>query len=475
MRLLISPSTGDTIVSTLNAYEGGTGVVTGNAVKTALNAIDISTINQPNGLAGLDNDGRIPSSALPEQAVMEIAVIGPNTVFVGSTNIYTISNYDMFTQYDVSAITGTVSRVKDVITYNAPSTVMIGGFVINGRSVMPLVNPPGPSKPAITSPVNNASSVATTFTLTSNAFVQNGDASTHATSDWQVATDANFTAIAFSSIDNATNRVSFPVVGFLANTAYFARVRYKASNGNYSEWSNTSTFTTQSSFVYNHVIAANTTNFSMRATALANGWNGVVPLRMTTTINSGVVVGSTSEATYSFDTGAPFPVGSELSVVNNGTIAGKGGNGGSGSVQASVRGGAGISGGPALRAQVTLSLTNNGTIGGGGGGGGGGSFSGYNGEDGSPIVGGNGGGGAGNAVGSPGGTLMNGGNGIQGGNAGGNDGGRGGALGNSGLSGLTASGGAWGLGGNGGSAGVAIQGNSNIAWLVNGTRLGAIT
>jgi hypothetical protein len=234
-------------------------------------------------------------------------------------------------------------------------------------------------------------------------------------------------------------------------------------------------------FVYNYVISANVNNIDMKAIALANGWNGSVPLTMTVTVNNGIVVGSTSTATHAFDTGATFPAGSSLSLINNGFIVGKGGNGGNGGGAGNSGISSGTNGGPALRARATLSITNNGTVGGGGGGGGGGEYRHV--TDSGPVGGGGGGGGAGFGSGGAGGNVGGGApNGSSGGSGSSTGGGAGGSSGN--LQGNVAANGAGGgslgsSGGNsgqafGGSGGAAIVGNSNITWVSNGTRLGSI-
>ena len=102
------------------------------------------------------------------------------------------------------------------------------------------------------------------------------------------------------------------------------------------------------------------------------GWNKTAKGSADVVIDSGVVVGTPSTATYAMDTGpAPlWPGPSTITVINNGYIIGHGGNGGAGG-DSPGGAGAGTSGGPALRAQRAMKLENTGTVGGGGGGGGG--------------------------------------------------------------------------------------------------------
>ena len=208
-------------------------------------------------------------------------------------------------------------------------------------------------------------------------------------------------------------------------------------------------------FVFVDVITSDVTNYNLRARAVAAGWDQVVPLVATTTVNSGIVLSADSTGQYAFDTGVTFPAGTTLALINNGYIIGMGGAGGAYS-------GSGSPGGPALRAQAALRITNGGTIRGGGGGGGG-DTSGWSGGGGGRTVRVNSGGGQGYQDAGGIGTFNGAG---QGGSYGGGAGGDWGSNGNMG------SGGSGGLGGAGGAG---VVGNSNITWETTGTRYGAIT
>ncbi len=124
-------------------------------------------------------------------------------------------------------------------------------------------------------------------------------------------------------------------------------------------------------FPFTSTITANTSNYNLRAAAVAAGWNQTSQLRAVVTINAGVMVSANTVSAYAFDTGAGFPAGSTLALINNGSIIGMGGAGGAGGMFG-AQGAPGQAGGPALRAQSPLVLTNNGTIASGGNGGAGG-------------------------------------------------------------------------------------------------------
>jgi hypothetical protein len=237
------------------------------------------------------------------------------------------------------------------------------------------------------------------------------------------------------------------------------------------------------------IISTNTTNYNV-FTALGSPTSAV---NVTLTINTGIYVYSTSTSNASITTGA-LPTGSTLTIINNGYIIGKGGDGGVGRT-AGIPNNApppGGNGGTALNVTIPVTIDNtNGIIGGGGGGGGGGGSTadGYAG----PAGGCGGGGGAGNGIGGGGsdyapgavfnntpapsgnnGTLTTAGTGGIWGTApyygymyGGN-GGNGGSLGSPGIIGSNSSNngnynsGGPGLPGNGGNA-IKLNGNS-ITW-----------
>lgn len=179
------------------------------------------------------------------------------------------------------------------------------------------------------------------------------------------------------------------------------------------------------------------------------------------TIDSGVIIGSNSTGTPAFTTGS-FPAGSVLTIVNNGTIVGRGGNGGAwGSATVATNG---DDGGDAMIFTLDATLTNNNLIGGGGGGGASGII--Y-----APPLGfySDGGGGAGDAVGEAGSTGGDAYDGLlrYGGSGSSTDSGDGGNLGAAGGNGTA--------GGTGGSAGLAIDKDSNTVTVTNnGTISGTI-
>ena len=222
-------------------------------------------------------------------------------------------------------------------------------------------------------------------------------------------------------------------------------------------------------------ISANTSNYVLNTSKVTGYVAGKTDV--TLTINSGVVVYSGSTGSSAFQVDTSWTSGDTITIVNNGTILGKGGSGGFGAIYG-YQAGSGGSGGTALNVLRATTINNaNGRIAGGGGGGGGG-----NGRAFTPdneifyyYGGGGGGGGIGNGAG---GSAM--GDGGEAGTSGtltsaGTGGGSGGGSATSGANGGSygSSGGSSSSGG--GSGGAAVVGNTNITWTAFGTRNGGIS
>jgi N-acetylneuraminic acid mutarotase len=94
------------------------------------------------------------------------------------------------------------------------------------------------------------------------------------------------------------------------------------------------------------------------------------PITVTCVINSGVIVGSATTSVPAFDVGS-WPSGVSLELVVNGTIQGKGGDGGWGGPLSWPNPSAGSPGGRAVYTRHALAIDGSGAVKGGGGGGGG--------------------------------------------------------------------------------------------------------
>lgn len=249
----------------------------------------------------------------------------------------------------------------------------------------------------------------------------------------------------------------------------------------------------------NLTISAHTNNYNIFSNKGGSYVAGLTDI--TLTIDSGVRVGSGNINSYALDTGTGWTTGDTITIINNGFIRGKGGNGGKGQDTVSNGdaknpgpipsglAGDGERGGHGLRLQYATSIQNNGSIhSGGGGGGGSAAFTYLVATTTNYTSGAGGGGGAGRNVGTGGaggssynsgtggagsnGTFTAGGTGGYAGNGtyGGNGGGPG-AAGQAGQAPINWSGGDNGAGG---AKGNYITGNSYATWTATGTRGGNV-
>jgi hypothetical protein len=238
-------------------------------------------------------------------------------------------------------------------------------------------------------------------------------------------------------------------------------------------------------------ITSDTQNYDIYTQASANPSYVAGTSDITVTVSPGVAVGSTSTGTYAMSVPNSFNPGDSVTIVNNGTVIGRGGNGGNGGNKYFFPGNpygvqpgfAGSSGGNAVYVNFPTTITNNGTIAGGGGGGGGGAST----QTTSNFGGGGGGGGAGYSGGTAGtmngpfgavpgtvngtsgsaGTLTAGG---AGGSRGGGTGGGQGANGSNGSPGNPGT-----TGGTGGTRGFYVVGNPLVTYPASGTLLGQVS
>jgi hypothetical protein len=229
----------------------------------------------------------------------------------------------------------------------------------------------------------------------------------------------------------------------------------------------------------NLTIAGNTSNYDVYDNRGPTYSAGSTDL--TVTVNPGVVVSGGSPGLYAMLVPSAFGAGDTVTIVNNGTLIGSGGNGGPGNT--SSPGTPGTVGGNALFVNRPTTITNNNLVAGGGGGGGGGCGApaplgrsrgaGGGGGGAGSAVGGGGSGSAASVNGQPGqpGTFTTGGAGGAASSAPATPGGPGGGQ---GAAGTGANPSPRGSGGAGGGAGNYVVGNPFVTWPATGTRLGGV-
>jgi hypothetical protein len=102
-----------------------------------------------------------------------------------------------------------------------------------------------PSGPACGSPVAGATAVILTPTLESSAFSDPDAGDTHAATQWQVDNNSDFAGPVWDYIDTDADKThqAVPSGSLSYSTTYYWRMRYQDSQGAWSEWSESRSFT----------------------------------------------------------------------------------------------------------------------------------------------------------------------------------------------------------------------------------------
>lgn len=180
------------------------------------------------------------------------ALLGDVSAYVNQTKTYTITDYNSFSTYSVSASAGTASITGDQITFNTPATSQSATLTVtkDGLDFDFAINvlPFGVQTPTNVSPSNGSTDQNRSVTLTASAFSWLGVADTHASSDWQVATDIGFTSLVANVVGDTVNKTSYTVMGLSTSQTYYWRVRYTGTNNGTSNWSTPTSFVTKANF-----------------------------------------------------------------------------------------------------------------------------------------------------------------------------------------------------------------------------------
>ena len=237
----------DTVVA---INKGGTGATNATDAVNNIGGLPLSLLGQPNGVAAAGSDGELTLDIFPNGGASgSVTMTGVLSLVVNQSTQYTITNYDSFKTYTLSAVSGSVSRSGDIITYTAGATAGAGGFIVNGKTVNVTITAITVNQASITSPTAGATGLSGSVAFTGGAFGVTGGSDTHQGSDWQIATDTGFTNIVASVTNDAVNKTTWTGSGLSVSTVYYSRVRYKGVTYGYGAWSSTVSFATKAVFV----------------------------------------------------------------------------------------------------------------------------------------------------------------------------------------------------------------------------------
>lgn len=190
----------------------------------------------------------------------EISLTGDPMVFAGTTNTYTITDFDDFSVYTATAENATVTRVKDVVTVvvDASATGIVNlKLSRNGveRSFLIGIGSNGVATPRIIYPSPGAIDVPAVFTVQSSPFTAiPAGSTTHMSSKFQFSPDASFSTIAKEVVVTTGNKTQLLVSDLSLDTEYYVRVMYTDSDGVESAFSQPNFFKTTSKSIDKPVV-----------------------------------------------------------------------------------------------------------------------------------------------------------------------------------------------------------------------------
>ena len=131
--------------------------------------------------------------------------------YTGAPVSFQITNYNPYVTYSATSSTGTVAVVSNTVLYtpNLPiDSNRIDSFVVNGRTFQVSVLAETPMAPMVLYPPDGSEDImANTVVTESSSFVTNNPETTdsHATSDWEIATDPEFNNVVASTYNDSEN------------------------------------------------------------------------------------------------------------------------------------------------------------------------------------------------------------------------------------------------------------------------------
>ena len=193
------------------------------------------------------------------------SLVGPTTVYPGTSNTYEITPYSSFLTYAASATHGTVSIAGSTLTLTiAPGeasevanlTVTRSDGAVND-AIRIAIGAPSIANPSIVNPTKGSTNVPLGVTLTASEFATypNG-ADTHLSTDWRIRTMAG--AVVWESLNNLGNKttIKVPENTLPLSTQLQVDVRYTGNTLPASAWSAPVSFTTTNQVVVTPTITS---------------------------------------------------------------------------------------------------------------------------------------------------------------------------------------------------------------------------
>jgi hypothetical protein len=194
---------------------------------TALTGIAVSTVTDSDTVtvSGFNSYAYIIGSTTG--TTLEASINGGawTAVPAAGTSMYITSGQTLELRHTTGAATSTA--------YVA--TIDVGGLTGVTFSTTTAAPVPTVNTPSITTPVTGSTGISKTVTITGSAYSAINGAGTHASTDWEIYSDAGLTTpvAAASSSADAVNLTSYAIpAGALSNsTQYWVRIRYRDNSG----------------------------------------------------------------------------------------------------------------------------------------------------------------------------------------------------------------------------------------------------
>ena len=186
----------------------------GPASETAAGIVKLATVAEVQ--AGTDNSRAVTPAGLAAAVRAPISVTGPTSAYVTTTVTLTITDFDDFDTYNVTASHGTVSRSGATITYTAPGTVPSGGVATitiqrgTGQRTLTIQVLPASVLPPTVTVTGAPSDVPETPLIGTSAFQTAGASDTHASTTWRVRKVAD-NSVVWESVNDTVNKTQITV------------------------------------------------------------------------------------------------------------------------------------------------------------------------------------------------------------------------------------------------------------------------
>lgn len=193
------------------------------------------------------------------------SLVGPTTIYPGTSNAYTITPYSSFLAYAATATHGTVSIAGSTLTLTiAPGetsevtdlTVTRSDGAVND-AIRIAIGATSIATPSIVNPTQGSTNIPLGVTLTASEFATypNG-ADTHLSTDWRIRTMAG--AVVWESLNNLGNKttIKVPENTLPLSTQLQVDVRYTGNTLPASAWSAPVSFTTTNQVIVTPTITS---------------------------------------------------------------------------------------------------------------------------------------------------------------------------------------------------------------------------